>query len=85
MRGDPPAKLDYLVAYARAVYFATVALKGRLARLEPEATAAVSEVGRYQSMMKRYWDALAETREMHRSQRDPSSPLAQGRSERDER
>lgn len=45
MRGDPPAELDYLLAYYRGVYFATVALKGRLAKLGPECREGVREVG----------------------------------------
>ena len=66
MRGDPPAQLDYLLAYYRGVYFATVALKGRLGRLGPEYVEALHEVGDYQTMVKGYWDALKETAEMHR-------------------
>lgn len=66
MRGDPPANLDYLLAYYRGVYFATVALKGRLGRLGPEYRGAVREVGDYQAMVKGYWDALKETAAMHR-------------------
>ncbi len=64
MRGDPAAELDALVVYYRGVYSATVALKGRLAKLGPQAREAVREVGRYQSMVKRYWDALEETRRL---------------------
>jgi len=66
MRGDPPAELDYLLVYYRGVYFATVALKGRLAKLGPECREAVREVGRYQSMVRGYRDALTETEQMHR-------------------
>ena len=69
MRGDPPAKLDYLRAYYRGVFFATVALKGRLAKLEPRCPEAVREVVRYQTMIKRFSDALAETQELHRQRR----------------
>jgi hypothetical protein len=65
VRGDPPAQLDTLAVYYRGVYFATVALKGRLAKLGPEGRVGVREVGRYQSMVKRYWDALEETRRLH--------------------
>ncbi len=65
MRGDPPAQLDYLLAYYRGVYFATVALKGRLGGLGPEHDETVREVGNYQTMVKGYWDALRETAEMH--------------------
>jgi hypothetical protein len=66
VRGDPPAQLDYLLAYYRGVYFATVALKGRLARLGPEYDQAVRAVGGYQTMVGGYWEALKETAAMHR-------------------
>jgi hypothetical protein len=64
MRGDPPAGLEYLRAYYRGVFFATVALKGRLAKLDPSCREAVREVGRYQAMMKRFSEALEETRQL---------------------
>jgi hypothetical protein len=67
VRGDPPAKLDYLLAYYRGVYFASVALKGRLAKLGPECREGVREVDRYQTMVKRYWEALQATAYMKRS------------------
>ena len=66
MRGDPPAGLEYLRTYYRGVFFATVALKGRLAKLEPPCREAVREIGRYQSMIKSYSAALDETLELHR-------------------
>ena len=66
MRGDPPATLDYLRAYYRGVFFATVALKGRLADLDPPSREAVREVGRYQTMVKGFADALEQTVELHR-------------------
>lgn len=69
MRGDPPASLDALLTYYRGVYFATVALKGRLAKLGPRGREAVREVGRYQRMVKRYWEALQETERLHRERR----------------
>lgn len=62
MKGDPPAELDYLLTYYRGVYFATVALKGRMAKLGSEYREAVREVGRYQAMVKRFWDAMQETK-----------------------
>jgi hypothetical protein len=65
MRGDPPAQLDYLLAYYRGVHFATVALKGRLAKLGPEYRQAVSVVGDYQEMVNGFWEALKETAAMH--------------------
>lgn len=70
MRGDPPAQLDELLIYHRGVFFATVALKGRLAALGPGCRDAVREVGRYQGMMKRYWEALQATAAM-RGDRPP--------------
>jgi len=66
MRGDPPATFDYLRAYYRGVFFATVALKGRLAKLDPPCREAVREVGRYQTMIKGFADALEQTVELHR-------------------
>ena len=72
MRGDPPAELDYLLAYYRGVYFATVTLKGRLAKLGPECREGVREVGRYQTMVKGYWEALRVTAEM--KSRSDASP-----------
>ena len=60
MRGDPAIELDELLVYYRGVYFATVALKGRLAKL-PGGREGLREVGRYQTMTKRHWDALEET------------------------
>jgi hypothetical protein len=69
MRGDPPAELDYLRAYYRGIFFATVALKGRLTKIKPQLPEAVREVDRFQTMIKRYADALAETQELHHRQR----------------
>ncbi len=66
MRGDPPAGLDYLRTYYRGVYSATIALKGRLAKLDPPCREGVREVGRYQTMIKRFADALEETQELRR-------------------
>ena len=64
-RGDPPATLEYLRSYYRGVFFATAALKGRLAEMGPEQRPALEEVSHYQAMIKRFLDALEETRKMH--------------------
>jgi hypothetical protein len=69
MKGDPPAQLDFLLAYYRGVHFATVALKGRLAKLGPEYREAVRVVGDYQEMVNRFWEALKETATMHRPEK----------------
>lgn len=74
MRGDPPAELDYLLTYYRGVYFATVALKGRMANLGQEYREAVREVGRYQAMIKDFWEAMQETERL-REGRSQSSEL----------
>ena len=71
MKGDPAISLDDLVPYYRGIFFATVALKGRLAKLGPEARPAVREIGRYQTMAKGYLDALVETRRMQRDRPGP--------------
>lgn len=55
--------LDDLVVYYRGIYFATVALKRRVARLEDRS--AFREIGRYQAMSKAHLDALVETRKLH--------------------
>jgi hypothetical protein len=66
MRGDPPATLEYLRAYYRGVFFATVALKGRFSELDPPCREAVREAGRYQTMVKGFQEALEQTVELHR-------------------
>jgi hypothetical protein len=66
-RGDPPIELDALVPYWRGVYYATIALEGRIAKLGTEQRPAVQEVHAFQAMAKRYQDALRETAELHRS------------------
>jgi len=66
-RGDSPIELEALVPYWRGVYFATIALKGRIAKLGPEQRPAVQEVNDFQAMAKRYLDALTATSELHRS------------------
>jgi hypothetical protein len=69
MRGDPPASLEALVAHHKGAYYATVVLKRRLAALGPEYRPALREIGRYQALVKRYWDALAATQELHERDR----------------
>ncbi len=65
-RGDPPISLEALLPYYNGAYFASVALKGRLARLGPEGRRAVEHVGRYQQMVTRFRDAIRETIELKR-------------------
>lgn len=65
MSGRPALELEHLAPLYRGVYFATVALKGRMAKLGPELRPAVEEITRYQAMVKRFIDALEETRRLH--------------------
>lgn len=53
--------LESLGPYLRGVYFATVAIKGRLAALGPGYREGVRDVGRFQEMMQGYDNALRET------------------------
>ena len=69
MRGDPAIGLDDLFIYFRGVHFATVALKGRMAKLGPEFRPAVREVGRFQRMVEGYSQALRQTAELQRERR----------------
>jgi hypothetical protein len=64
MRGDPAIGLDDLALYLRAVRFATVALKGRIARLGPECRPALREIGRFQRMVAEYADAVRQTADL---------------------
>ena len=62
-RGDRPLSLDELALYYRGVHFATVAMKGRIARLGGDHRPAVEAINHYQAMVNQYRDALSETRE----------------------
>jgi len=56
--------LEVLSPYYRGVYFATVAIKGRLAALGSGCRDGVHDVGRFQEMMQGYSKALQETIDM---------------------
>jgi hypothetical protein len=60
----PAATLDELLPYYRGAFFASVALKGRLAALGETGREAVREIGSYQRMVHEYRDALAATAQM---------------------
>lgn len=70
-RGDPPMSLEALVPYYNGAYFATVALKGRLGRLDqsPDARAAIHEISNYQQMVIEFRDAISKTIELKGQQR----------------
>ena len=65
-RGDPPMSLEALVPYYNGAYFATVALKGRLAKLGPEGRSAMREVSHYQEMVTEFREAIHKTIELKR-------------------
>ena len=65
-RGDPPMSLEALVPYYNCAYFATVALKGRLGKLGPEARPALQEVSQYQQMVAEFREAIQKTIELRR-------------------
>lgn len=65
-RGDPPMSLEALMPYYNGAYNVTVALKGRLGKMGPEARPALQEVGRYQQMLIDYRDAIRQTIELKR-------------------
>lgn len=61
----PAITLEQLTPYYRGVFFATIALKGRLARLGRDYRPAVEEVNHYQAMIKGFMAALEETHKLH--------------------
>ncbi len=56
--------LDFLLPYYRGAYFASVALKGRIAGMGSGCREGVRDIGRYQEMVQRYSKALQETATM---------------------
>jgi hypothetical protein len=65
-RGDPPMSLEALVPYYNGAYFASVAMKGRLAKLGPEARPALQEVSQYQQMLIGFREAIQQTIQLKR-------------------
>lgn len=58
-RGDPPFRFEYLLPYYNGAYYASVAIKGRLAaagQIEP-----AREVSAYQEMVVEFRKAIIET------------------------
>ncbi len=64
-RGDPPLKFENLLPYYNGAYFASVAIKGRLAaagQLE-----AARQVTAYQEMVTEFRDAIRETAKLRKA------------------
>jgi hypothetical protein len=58
--------LDHLGPYYRGVYYATVALKQRLAGLGAEGRGAIRQVSQYQRMVREQSEAIQQTIDMRR-------------------
>lgn len=67
-RGDPPLRFDDLIPYYRGAYFASVAIKGRLAAAGH--VEAAREVTVYQEMLTEFREAITETAKL----RQPGKP-----------
>ncbi len=64
-RGDPAFKFENLIPYYNGAYFASVAIKGRLAaagQLE-----AARQVTAYQEMVMEFRDAIRETAKLRKA------------------
>jgi hypothetical protein len=60
----PAVTLEELLPYYRGAFFASVALKGRLAALGERGREGVHEISSYQRMVREYRDALMATAKM---------------------
>ncbi len=64
-RGDPPIQFEDLLPYYNGAYFASVAIKGRLAAAgEVE---AARQVTAYQEMVTEFRDAIRETAKLRKA------------------
>lgn len=61
-RGDPPFKFEYLLPYYNGAYYASVAIKGRLAAAGQ--VEAAREVTAYQEMVIEFRDAIRKTQKL---------------------
>ena len=61
-RGDPPIKFENLLPYYNGAYYASVAIKGRLAAAGQ--VEAAREVTAYQEMVVEFRDAIRETHKL---------------------
>lgn len=61
-RGDPPIKFESLLPYYNGAYFASVAMKGRLAAAGQ--VEAAREVTAYQEMVVEFRKAIIETNKL---------------------
>ncbi len=64
-RGDPPLPFENLLPYYNGAYFATVAIKGRLAAAGQ--IEAAREVTAYQEMIVEFRDAIIQTHRLRQA------------------
>jgi hypothetical protein len=65
-RGDPPIKFENLLPYYNGAYYASVAIKGRLAAAgQVEAARLVTA---YQEMVTEFREAIRETAKLRKAQ-----------------
>lgn len=64
-RGDPPFKFENLLPYYNGAYFASVAIKGRLAATGQ--LDAARQVTAYQEMVTEFRDAIKETAKLRQA------------------
>ncbi len=64
-RGDPPLTFEYLIPYYNGAYFASVAIKGRLAAAGQ--VEAARQVTAYQEMVTEFRDAIRETAKLRKA------------------
>ncbi len=64
-RGDPPLQFEYLIPYYNGAYFASVAIKGRLAAAGQ--VEAARQVTAYQEMVTEFREAIRETAKLRKA------------------
>jgi len=64
-RGDPPFRFENLLPYYNGAYYATVAIKGRLAAAGQ--IEAAREVTAYQEMLVEFRDAVMQTHKLRQA------------------
>ncbi len=64
-RGDPPFPFENLLPYYTGAYYATVAIKGRLAAADQ--VEAAREVTAYQEMLVEFRDAIIQTQKLRQA------------------
>jgi hypothetical protein len=64
-RGDPPLRFENLLPYYNGAYYASVAIKGRLAAAGQ--VEAAREVSAYQEMVTEFREAIRETAKLRQA------------------